>query len=136
MGGWSWFIFTGSIQTLWPMFGVANQLLAVVALTVATTVIVNEGRSRYALVTIVPLLFVGTTTLAGGALSIRDIFLPLARSVRPGDAFKGWLNSGLTAVMMASVLLVLADAIPRWARHWRTGREETKAALDSIPRAA
>jgi carbon starvation protein len=136
VGGWSWFIFTGSIQSLWPMFGVANQLLAVVALTVATTVIVNEGRSRYAATTLLPLLFIGTTTLSGGALSIRDIFLPLAHSTRPGDAFKGWLNCSLTALMMTSVLLVLADAIPRWARHWRTGREETKAALASIPRAA
>jgi carbon starvation protein len=136
VGGWSWFIFTGSIQSLWPMFGVANQLLAVVALTVATTVIVNEGRSRYAATTLAPLLFLGTTTLAGGALSIRDIFLPLTRSVRPAEAFKGWLNSGLTAVMMASVLFVLADAVPRWMRHWRTGREETKAALASFSRAA
>ena len=65
MGGWSYFIFTGSIQALWPMFGVANQLLAVVALTVATTVLVNEGRSRYAWVTLAPMLFVGTTTLTG-----------------------------------------------------------------------
>ena len=114
VGGWSWFIFTGSIQTLWPMFGVANQLLAVVALTVATSVLVNEGKARYAWTTAAPLAFLGTTTLAGGALSIRDIFLPLARSAKPADAFKGALNAGLTAVMMACVLLVLFDALPRW----------------------
>ena len=116
MGGWSWFIFTGSIQTLWPMFGVANQLLAVVALTVATSVLVNEGKARYAWTTAAPLAFLGTTTLAGGALSIRDIFLPLARSARPAEAFKGALNASLTAIMMACVLLVLFDAAPRW---WR-----------------
>jgi carbon starvation protein len=116
VGGWSWFIFTGSIQTLWPMFGVANQLLAVVALTVATSVLVNEGKGRYAWTTAVPLAFVGTTTLAGGTLSIRDIFLPLARAARPADAFKGALNATLTGIMMACVLLVLLDALPRWFR--------------------
>jgi carbon starvation protein len=81
---------------------------------VTTTVLVNEGCARYAWVTLAPLAFLGTTTLAGGALPIRDIFLPLTASARPADVFKGWLNSGLTAVMMASVLLILADAIPRW----------------------
>jgi carbon starvation protein len=133
VGGWSYFIFTGSIQTLWPMFGVANQLLAVVALTVATSVLVNEGRSRYAWVTLAPMLFVGTTTLAGGFLSIRDIFLPMARSDAAGAAFKGWLNTGLTAVMMSCVLLVLSDAVPRWLRHWTGGRQETLRALDLSP---
>jgi carbon starvation protein len=136
VGGWSYFIFTGTIQSLWPMFGVANQLLAVVALTVATSVLVNEGRARYAWVTLAPLAFVGTTTLAGGALSIRDIFLPMTRAIGAAAVFKGWLNTGLTAVMMASVLLVLADAIPRWRRFWRTGRDETKTALAKFARAA
>ena len=56
------------------MFGIANQLLAAVALCVATTVIINMGKARYAWVTIVPLSFVGTTTLVAGYESIRDIF--------------------------------------------------------------
>jgi len=72
------------------------------------------------------MLFVGTTTLTGGALSIRDIFLPMAAR---GDAFKGYLNVGLTAVMMGCVVLILADAVPRWLRHWREGRRETLSAL-------
>ena len=50
--GWSYFILTGSVETIWPMFGVANQLLAVVALAVATTMIINAGRARYAWVTL------------------------------------------------------------------------------------
>ncbi len=129
VSGWSYFIFTGSIQTLWPMFGVANQLLAVVALAVATTVLVNEGRSQYAWVTLAPMVFVGTTTLTGGFLSITDIFLPMMRSGRAGDAWKGGLNSALTAIMMSCVILVLLEAIPRWRRHWATGREETRQRL-------
>jgi carbon starvation protein len=124
---WSYFIFTGSIKTLWPMFGVANQLLAVVALTIGTTVLVNEGRSRYAWTTMAPLALVGTTTLAGGYESIRTTFWKMTRD--DATAFTGWLNIGLTIVMMACVLLVLVDAVPRWMRHWRGGRAETLARM-------
>lgn len=124
---WSYFIYTGTIQTLWPMFGVANQLLAVVALCVGTTVLINEGRSRYVWVTLVPMAFVGVTTLAGGFMSIRDVFWPL--TAKPESAFRGYLNSGLTAVMMVCVLLILMDAIPRWVRHWHTGRQATRDAM-------
>lgn len=131
VGGWSYFIFTGTIQTLWPMFGVANQLLAVVALAVATSVIVNEGKGHYAWVTLAPLVFVGITTISGGILSIRDIFLPMTRSEVGALAFKGWLNSSLTVLMLGCVVAVLADAAPRWVRHFRAGRVETLARLSA-----
>jgi carbon starvation protein len=140
VAGWSYFIYTGSIQTLWPMFGVANQLLAVVALTVATTVLINEGRSKYAWVTIVPMLFVGTTTLTAGYMSIRDIFLPMRLpkpdpvtkamvEAKPALIFQGTLLTLLTVVMMLCVVAVLADAVPRWIKHWNDGRAETREAL-------
>ena len=60
--GWGYFIYTGSVETIWPMFGMANQLLAVIALAVVTTVLFNTGRGRYAPVTLLPMLFVATTT--------------------------------------------------------------------------
>ena len=53
--GWGYFIWTGSISTIWPMFGIANQLLASVALAVGTTLIINMGRAKYCWVTAVPL---------------------------------------------------------------------------------
>lgn len=131
VAGWSYFIYTGTIQTLWPIFGVANQLLAIVALTVATTVLINEGRSKYAWVTILPMIFVGTTTLTAGVLSIKDIFLPLARAPKPGaPIYQGQLLAVLTTVMMVCVIAVLVDAVPRWLRHWKDGRRETRAALE------
>jgi len=58
----------------------ANQLLAAVALCVATTVIINIGKARYCWVTIAPLSFVATTTLVAGYESIRDIFWPQAQN--------------------------------------------------------
>jgi carbon starvation protein len=64
--GWAYFIWTGNISTIWPMFGTANQLLAAVALAVATSAIINAGKVRYAWVTLLPMLFVATTTLTPG----------------------------------------------------------------------
>jgi carbon starvation protein len=111
--GWTYFILTGSINTIWPMFGISNQLLAAVALCIGTTVIINSGRARYAFVTLVPLAFVATTTLIAGWLSVTTIFLPMAAD--PGLAFQGYLNATLTLVMMACVGVILIDCIRKWA---------------------
>src|SRR5207302_600651 len=70
--GWTWFILNGSISQIWPMFGIANQLLAAVALCVGTTVILNAGKAKYAWTTMFPLAFVASTTLYAGYRSIFD----------------------------------------------------------------
>lgn len=115
--GWTYFIRTGSVSTIWPMFGIANQLLAAIALCVGTTVIMNSGRSKYAWVTITPLAFVATTTLIAGWRSIFDNFLK--ETANPDTAFRGYLNSTLTAIMMLCVVIVLVDSILRWRRAMR-----------------
>jgi len=112
VSGWTYFILTGSINTIWPMFGIANQLLAAVALCVGTTVLINSGRARYAAVTLAPLAFVATTTLIAGWLNVTDNFLPMAS--RPGLAFQGYLNAALTLTMMSCVGVILVDSIRRW----------------------
>ncbi|HET7452870.1 MAG TPA: carbon starvation protein A [Thermoanaerobaculia bacterium] len=114
---WSYFILTGSISQIWPMFGIANQLLAAVALAVGTTVIVKSGRRAAALATLVPLAFVSFTTIDAGILSIRDNFLPLAK--QPGKAFVGWLDAVLTAVLIACVLVILATSVRAWVAALR-----------------
>ena len=96
------------------MFGTANQLLAAVALSVTTTMLMNSGRERYAWVTIVPMLFVATTTLTAGWLNITDNFLPLTS--KPGMAVQGYVNSALTAIMMVCAVVVLFEAAKRWYR--------------------
>lgn len=117
VAGWSYFILTGSISTIWPMFGVANQLLASIALCVGTSFLVNSGRGRYAWVTVVPLLFVGTTTIIAGIGNIRDNFWPMR--AKPETAFNGTLNSVIMAMMIACALIVFADSARRWARPQR-----------------
>jgi len=109
---WAYFIFTGSISQIWPMFGVANQLLAAIALAVGTTIIINAGKVRYAWVTLLPLAFVGTTTLVAGWKNITDNFLPLAKN--PAQAFQGYLDAALTAIIMVCAVIVFINSIYRW----------------------
>ena len=116
VGGWAYFIWAGSISTIWPMFGIANQLLAAVALAVGTTVIINAGRARYAWVTLAPLAFVSITTLTAGALSVRDNFYPMAIGPDPSKHFQGYLNSTVTVFMMSLVFIILASAVNRWVK--------------------
>jgi carbon starvation protein len=131
VAGWTYFILTGSIATLWPMFGIANQLLAAIALAIGTTILVNAGRGRYAWATVTPMAFVAVTALAAGFLSVRDNFLPLTRLPDPGRAVQGWVNVSLTVVMMACVLFVMAEAILAWRRSPRV-----RAARDAAARQA
>jgi carbon starvation protein len=112
VAAWGAFIWSGSISTIWPMFGIANQLLAAVALCVATTIIINSGKAKYSWVTLLPLTFVAITTLVAGWESITDIFWPLAQ--KPETSVQGYINTGLTAIIMAAAVIILVDSIRRW----------------------
>jgi carbon starvation protein len=112
VAAWAAFIWTGSISTIWPMFGIANQLLAAVALCVATTVIINMGKARYSWVTLVPLSFVATTTLVAGYQSIRNIFWPLTQN--PATAVQGYINVSLTVLIMTAAIVILVDSLRKW----------------------
>jgi carbon starvation protein len=116
VSAWGYFIWTGSISTIWPMFGIANQLLASVALAVGTTIIINSGKARYAWVTLLPLAFVSVTTLTAGVLSVRSNFWPMAVGPNPSLHFQGYLNTALTIMMMVSVIVILVNAAWRWTQ--------------------
>ncbi|MGA2145252.1 MAG: carbon starvation protein A [Bryobacteraceae bacterium] len=110
--GWGYLIDTGNISTIWPLFGTGNQLLATIALSITTTFLINMRKARYALVTAVPMCFVGVTTIAAGIESIRNIFWPLTS--KPGQIFTGYLDSTLTGIFILGVVLVVCDAARRW----------------------
>ena len=88
---WWYFIYTGQINTIWPMFAVGNQLLASVALAVATSILINMGRAKYIWVTTLPLLFLGTNTLYGGFLNITGNYYPLATGANAARHVEGWI---------------------------------------------
>jgi carbon starvation protein len=110
---WGYFIWVGDVSTVWPMFGVANQLLAVVALAVASTLVINIGRAKYVWVTALPCAFVTVTTLTAGYRNIVDAFWPMAIGADPRVHIQGWVNSGCTVVMMVCAVIILLTTVRR-----------------------
>jgi len=111
---WGYFIYTGTVASIWPMFGTANQLLATIALAVGTTWIINRGKAKYAWTTLVPMVFVGVTTMTAAVQNIRGIFIPQLSD--PGKSLQGVINITLTVIIMACLVMILLDAVPRWIR--------------------
>ena len=109
---WGYFIYTGSVSTIWPMFGTANQLLATIALAVGTSFIINRGRAKYAWVTIVPMIFVGVTTITAACMNIMNIYLP--QVANSATMVPGIINLSLTVIILACVFVVFFNAIPKW----------------------
>lgn len=114
---WGYFIYTGSVATIWPMFGTANQLLATLALAVGTSYIINQGKAKYAWITIIPLLFVGVTTITAGLMNLKNLFIPQI-SVE-ATRIQGLINTGLTILILVCVVSVIVNAVPKWVRAFR-----------------
>ena len=109
---WAYFIYTGTVATIWPMFGTANQLLATIALAIGTSFIINRGRAKYAWVTILPMIFVGVTTLTAAFLNIKNIYLPQVHAKE--TLVPGVINLALTGSIIICVFVILLNAIPGW----------------------
>jgi len=112
VSGWGYLIYTGTISTIWPLFGTGNQLLATIALSISTTFLINMGKAKYALITAIPMCFVGVTTVTAGILSIKNTFWPLTS--KPGQMFTGYLDTTLMGIFILGVVLVVFDAARRW----------------------
>jgi len=130
--GWGYFLYQGvidplgGINSLWPLFGIANQLLAAVALCVATTILVKMGKLRYTWVTLAPLAWLAAATLTAG---YQKVFSPdpklgflshaqsLVGSADPNAArmiFNDRLNAGLALFFMVVVLVVILASAKEW----------------------
>ena len=132
VAGWGYFLYQGvidplgGINSLWPLFGIANQLLAAVALCVATTVLVKMGRQRYMWVPLIPLAWLAAATLTAGW---QKVFSPdpklgflahaqsLANSTLPTASrmiFNDRLDAALALFFMAVVLVVILASAREW----------------------
>src|SRR5262249_50617163 len=106
----------------WPMFGIANQLLACTALCVATTIVLRESpKKTYALVTLLPLAFVGTTTLSAGVESVQHLFLPMI--AKEATRTTGIVNVLVTGLLLLCVILVMGGSALRWWALARAPRD-------------
>jgi carbon starvation protein len=114
VGAWGYLIGTGSISTLWPMFGAANQLLGTLALCIGTTVLIKMRKAHYLWITALPMLFVGAITLLG-CYEMFGMFVTKASSLADGgQAFALYLDAGLVAAVALLAVIVLGDSIRQW----------------------
>ena len=132
VGAWGYFLWQGvkdplgGINSLWPLFGIANQLLATVALCVATTIVIKMRRAKYAFVTLMPLIWLVTVTFTASWHKVFDAdprigFLAHARTlaghISPANnrlMFNDRLDAVVTAILVLLVTLVLLESVRIW----------------------
>lgn len=144
--GWGYFLYQGvvdplgGINSLWPLFGIANQLLAATALACATTIFVKSDRPRFALATALPLAWLLSVTMSAGwqkifhedrrigflaqadhlAQQLADGAIPAAKVLETqAVVFNNRLDAAVTALFMVLVAVVVCDAARVWVRTLR-----------------
>jgi carbon starvation protein len=157
VGAWGYLLYVGvndpqgGIKSLWPLFGIANQLLATVALVVATTILIKMKKARWAWVTLVPMVWLIVITMSA---AWEKIFSPEVRIGFLADAeakqklldagglseaaassarsaiWNDWLDAGLAGLFAVLVLVLLLEAIGEW---WRILSGRKQAVLNEAP---
>ncbi len=133
--GWGYFLWQGvkdplgGINSLWPLFGIANQLLATVALCVATTIVIKMGKARYVWVTLSPLVWLVLVTFTASWHKVFDPnprigFLSHARQLADGPAtaitgrliFNDRMDALVTGILISMVAVILIESAVLWTR--------------------
>jgi carbon starvation protein len=162
---WGYFLYQGvidplgGINSLWPLFGISNQLLAAVALCVGTTVIIKMRRQRYAFVTLVPLAWLVVVTMSAGWAKLFSPdpklgFLSHARWLgeridsgtlpatikSAADARRiitnDWIDAIVAGFFMVSVVVILADSTREWLQVLRGRKPAISSEVPFEPRPA
>jgi len=113
VGSWGYLLATGTVSTIWPMFGVANQLLGMLALCVGTTVLIKMDKAQYVWVTAVPMVFVGTITLTA-SYELVLFFVGKAKAAGAGEGMPYYLDAALIGLVVVLALVALVDSIVKW----------------------
>ncbi len=157
VGAWGYFLYEGvvdplgGINSLWPLFGISNQLLATIALCVCTTVLIKMDKWEHVWVTLLPLAWLATVTLTASAQKVfhpspgigflahaRRLSEQLAAGAIPAaqasqiarQIFNDRLDAAVTCVFASLVVVILADAGRAW---WLYARGRRKAVLNEAP---
>ena len=144
VSAWGYFLYQGAIdpdgiaKTLWPIFGIGNQLLAVIAFCLGTTVLIKMGRARYCWTTVVPLCFLVVVTFTAG---IMKIFSPIAKGFIPDiqalqqkiatttdplilhklhrSLVNGYVDVGITVFFLCGVAIIVTSCVVEWMKLLR-----------------
>jgi carbon starvation protein len=101
---WGYLVYTGDISTIWPLFGMSNQLLASSALIIVTTMLIRMGKAKYMWVTAIPGIFLAFVTMYAGYLNVTVVYLPKQL----------YLLAALASIVMAMMVVVFVGTIKRW----------------------
>ena len=114
VGAWGLLIETGTISTIWPMFGAANQLLGTLALCIGTTLLIKMGKARFLWVTAVPMAFVGVITLTG-CYELWWMFVEKAHAATDVAALiTTSINAALVGGVAVLAVIVLTESMMKW----------------------
>ncbi len=149
VGAWGYFLYQGvidplgGINSLWPLFGIANQLLAAIALCVVTTILLKNSRARYAWISLAPLAWLLAVTMTAGYQKLfhpqvrigflahaADLSAKLAAGQIPAEKiaetqaliFNDRLDAAVTGLFMVLVLVIVAESAREWIRVLRGQR--------------
>ncbi len=160
VAAWGYFLYFGTIDplgginSLWPLFGIANQMLATIALCVATSAMIRSGKARYAFVTLLPLVWLTAVTMTAGiekifsaaanvgflahaAILQTELAAPAITAARAAELarliWNDRIDAIMTAIFVAAVVIILGDSLRAWTRLFisggtvRSDREEAAA---------
>jgi carbon starvation protein len=101
---WGYLVYTGEISTIWPLFGISNQLLASSALIICTTMLIRMGKAKYMLITAVPGVLLGFVVMYAGYLTVTKVFVPKEL----------YLLATMASIVMVMMVIVFVACFKRW----------------------
>lgn len=114
---WGYLLYSGTISTIWSLFGVNNQLLSSMALAVGTTMLIRMGKVRYAWTTFIPMVFLAVTTITAGYQNIVINYLPK----------QNYLLAAISAIMLVMVIIIIVDSARVWIKLIYSNKPGLKA---------
>ncbi|WP_345990436.1 carbon starvation protein A [Chryseobacterium sp. Chry.R1] len=111
---WGYLVFTGNVSSIWPLFGISNQLLAACGLIVCTTMLIRLNRGKYALCAAIPGVFMAGITFWAGYIQVTSIYIPKGQ----------YLLATLAVVAMVLMLIVFVGAFRKWYELIKINKSE------------
>ncbi|HEY8956271.1 carbon starvation protein A [Chitinophaga sp.] len=119
---WGYLVYTGNVSSIWPLFGISNQLLAACGLIVCTTMLIRMNRGRYALCSAIPGVFMAVITFWAGYEQVSKVYLPKGQ----------YLLAVLAILAMLLMLLVFVNTFKRWFKLLKINTGETDLYGDRV----
>ncbi|MFL0268556.1 carbon starvation CstA family protein [Candidatus Clostridium radicumherbarum] len=101
---WGYLLYTGNISTIWPLFGIANQMMAAIALAVGTSFLIDLGKRKYIWVTVAPLAFITITALYAAFVNIFTNYIPQGNTIL----------AVLTSILVVMLVVIIFESVKSW----------------------